>query len=362
MKQFWRSRDLIDTVRFSKKSGGKAGDITPLILLHGPPGTGKTTLCQGLAQKISIRLNSGYKETKLIEIKTATLLSKYYSESAKQVDEIFTSIERICRERPDNFICVIIDEVESIANSRDSSAKHGEAQDSLRATNALLTGIDRAKAYPNVIFLCTSNMFDCLDSAFIDRCGLKLTINPPSSASQYAILRDRVQKLIDRGFIMSEITLPSHRDAKIDVYNKDLPGSRLLRIIELINSVNSQMARGEGISGRRLARFPEEAILPRLIEDECDLEMALSFMETLVLEEQSQGEQSRRNSEILDANKGTENTLEGIEIRGQKRKMKIILEEDCDMEVLEAITKVVTKSSQGEKRRGMVKIKTEEKE
>jgi len=44
---------------------------------------------------------------------------------------------------------------------------YGEAQDSLRATNALLTGLDRAKKYSNIIFLCTSNMYDCLDAVSI---------------------------------------------------------------------------------------------------------------------------------------------------------------------------------------------------
>lgn len=100
---------------------GKLTDINSLMLLHGPPGTGKTSLCQGLAQKISIRLNTSYYQTKLIQINTSNLLSKYYSESAKKVDKIFTAIEIMCEEDAQQFICVLIDEVESIASSRQSS-------------------------------------------------------------------------------------------------------------------------------------------------------------------------------------------------------------------------------------------------
>jgi SpoVK/Ycf46/Vps4 family AAA+-type ATPase len=276
-------------------SGREPGDTSPLILLYGPPGTGKTTLCQGLAQKISIRLNLVYKRTSLIQIKAAALLSKYYSESAKQVDRIFTSLQNMCEDDPEEFICVLIDEVENIAITREASA-HGEFQESLRATNAFLTGLDRTKQYPNIVFLCTSNMIKSIDAAFLDRCGLKVAVDTPSLASQYAILRGRVQKLITRGIVLSETVLPSYRDAKVDRnYDPQLPGSKILHILKLINSATSDYSE-EAVSGRSLAQLPEQALLRCLREEDCDLDTALRLIEENVMAQQA----SRKNSATED--------------------------------------------------------------
>ncbi|RFU31242.1 hypothetical protein B7463_g5121, partial [Scytalidium lignicola] len=277
--------------------------MNPLVLLHGPPGTGKTTLCQGLAQKISIRLKSTYSTTKLIQIKTASLLSRYYSESAKQVEEIFDTIESICLREVKEFICVLIDEIEGIASSRSLGVTHGEAQDSLRATNALLSGLDRVRHYPNIIILSTSNMIDCLDTAFTDRCSIQF-VGAPAFSSQYTILRNCFLKMMNQGVIsygMAECVNPKHiippfREANLYlVLNKDDPGTKLFNILQLQNSDGCSRSQG-GISGRKLAQLLEQAIMRYLRDEECSLEMAFDFLKRIVVTERSR-EEKRMASE-----------------------------------------------------------------
>jgi SpoVK/Ycf46/Vps4 family AAA+-type ATPase len=289
-------------VRFSKKSGQEARDTNHLVLLHGPPGSGKRTLCQGLAQKISIRLNSTYKNTTLVQVKPAALYSKYYSESAKEVDAIFTKLQEMCENDPEEFVCVLIDEVETIATSRGSSI-NDDCQESLRVTNALLTGLDRTKNLINIVILCTSNMPDSLDAAFLDRCGSRIFVNSPTVQSQYGILRGRIQKLIERGIITSNKNIPCYRDADLEANDDDASesdGGRLLGLVRLINS-ESFGSSVIALSGRSLTQLPEQALLRYLRDETCDLGMALTLMEQYIKSEQAQAKKPKsKDDEEMD--------------------------------------------------------------
>lgn len=81
-----------------------------MVLLHGPPGTGKTTLCKALAQRVFLRSRSSYDSGVLVEINTHSLFSRFFSESGKLVLKLFEYVEELCQDKR-AFVAVLIDEV-----------------------------------------------------------------------------------------------------------------------------------------------------------------------------------------------------------------------------------------------------------
>ncbi|KAF5732178.1 putative thyroid hormone receptor interactor [Tripterygium wilfordii] len=229
-----------------------------IVLLHGPPGTGKTSLCKALAQKLSIRFSLRYPQCQLIEVNAHSLFSKWFSESGKLVAKLFQKIQEMVEEE-NNLVFVLIDEVESLAAARKAALSGSEPSDSIRVVNALLTQMDKLKSSPNVIILTTSNITAAIDIAFVDRADIKAYVGPPTLQARYEILRSCFHELMRTGIISTNkedghLIFPNYATMKEKL---SMPELQVVEApLHLCKQLLEVAEACEGLSGRSLRKLP----------------------------------------------------------------------------------------------------------
>ncbi len=116
------------------------------VLLHGPPGTGKTMIAKAVATETNAHFKS---------INGPEIISKYYGESEKQLREIFDDAAE------NSPAIVFVDELDSIAPKREDVT--GEVE--RRVVAQLLTLMDGMQGRDNIVVIGATNRRDAIDPA-----------------------------------------------------------------------------------------------------------------------------------------------------------------------------------------------------
>jgi transitional endoplasmic reticulum ATPase len=116
------------------------------VLLHGPPGTGKTMIAKAVATEVNAHFKS---------INGPEIISKYYGESEKQLREIFDEASA------NSPAIIFIDEIDSICPKREDVS--GEVE--RRVVAQMLTLMDGMQGRDNVVVIGATNRRDALDPA-----------------------------------------------------------------------------------------------------------------------------------------------------------------------------------------------------
>ncbi len=191
------------------------------VLLHGPPGTGKTMIAKAVA---------GETNAHFISISGPEIMGSHYGESEERLRKIFADAEA---ESP----CIIfIDEIDSIAPKRDDVS--GEVEK--RIVSQLLSLMDGIKSRGKVVVIAATNRPDSIDPALRrpGRFDREIEIGVPDENGRLEILSIHTRGMpVDENVDFKHLSKTTHGfvGADLQMLAKEAAMRSLRRILPEIN-------------------------------------------------------------------------------------------------------------------------------
>uniref|UniRef100_A0A6G1SKM8 ATPase family AAA domain-containing protein 1-B n=1 Tax=Aceria tosichella TaxID=561515 RepID=A0A6G1SKM8_9ACAR len=188
------------------------------VLLHGPPGCGKTMLAKATAREAGARF---------INLEAAMLTDKWYGETQKLAKAVFTLAKKI---QP----CIIfIDEIDSFLRSRDTHDHEATAM--VKALFMTLWDGLETDSDCQIIVMGATNRPRDVDRAILRRMPAMYLINLPDASKR----RDILAHMIDPDSVASDVRLERLAELTEDFSGSDLRemyrAADMIRVKEFVN-------------------------------------------------------------------------------------------------------------------------------
>jgi len=192
------------------------------VLLHGPPGSGKTLLAKAVANE---------SEANFVLVNGPEIMNKFYGESERKIRSIFEEAEKNAPS------IIFFDEIDAIAPKREET--YGEVE--RRVVSQLLTQMDGLKKRGKVIVIGATNRPNAIDPALRrpGRFDREISIGVPNKKGRLNILKIHtrlmpltkdvsLEKLADvtHGFVGADLSALT-KEAAMNVLRRILPDINL---------------------------------------------------------------------------------------------------------------------------------------
>lgn len=164
--------EIFDTVGIDAPNG---------ILLHGPPGTGKTMIAKAVAEKT---------DATFIQLAGSDLAQKFIGEGSKLVRNLFELA------RDNEPAVIFIDEIDAIGGTRNNSKTSGDAEVQ-RTLMQLLNEMDGFDDRGQVSIIAATNRVDMLDDAILrpGRFDRLIEVAEPDAAGREQIFQIQTREM-----------------------------------------------------------------------------------------------------------------------------------------------------------------------